>query len=102
MGLRIKNRRNVLRLSQEKLAEATCVTTSYIGQIERAERIPSLETLVNIAKSLRVSVDYFLQDTIAIESDKYIKQIGELLIDKSDKTKAAAIEIINALLMHID
>jgi transcriptional regulator with XRE-family HTH domain len=101
IGKRIRERRNALRLSQVKLAETAYVTTSYIGQIERAERIPSLETLVNISKALNVTVDYLLQDIIKMEEDMYSKQINELLLEKSETAKATAVDVIHAILMHV-
>ena len=102
MGIRIKERRNALRLSQEKLGEKTGVTTSYIGQIERAERVPSLETLINISVALKITVDFLLQDTIKIADDMYAKKISKLLINKTDKTKETALDVIRALLTHMD
>ena len=102
MGSRIKERRNAFRLSQEKLAEMVNVTTSYIGQIERAERIPSLETLVNISNALKVTVDFLLKDSISVEDDIHVKLITEMLLHKSSNAKATAVDVVQALLMHIE
>jgi len=102
MGKRIRERRNSLRLSQEKLAETASVTTSYIGQIERAERIPSLETLVNISNALGVTVDFLLKDCLFATDDMYVNRIVELLLGKSDKAKATAVDVVQALLIHVE
>ena len=42
---RIRYRRNELGFSQEQLAEYSDLHPSYIGQLERGEKTPSIETL---------------------------------------------------------
>jgi transcriptional regulator with XRE-family HTH domain len=54
VGEAIHIRRRRLRLSQEKLAEKADVHRNYIGEIERAEKKATLETLAKIAKALGV------------------------------------------------
>jgi transcriptional regulator with XRE-family HTH domain len=43
-------------LSQEQLAEKADLTRNYIGDIERAEKKITLETLARIAKALKCRV----------------------------------------------
>lgn len=43
-------------ISQEKLAEYANLHRTYIGALERAQKIPSLITIVKISKALEVSV----------------------------------------------
>ena len=102
LGKRIRDRRKSLKLSQEKLSEIADITTSYFGQIERAERIPSLETLVNISNALGVTVDFILADSIKVYDDVHVKQFSELVFNKSNKAKSTAIDIVQTLLLHID
>lgn len=64
LGQRIREERIKHRLTQEQLAEAAEVNESYIGQVERGEKNPSLETVVSIANSLGVTVDYLLQEEV--------------------------------------
>lgn len=56
MGASIRARREKFRLSQEQLAEKADVTRNYIGDIERAEKKVTLETLAKIAKALKCRV----------------------------------------------
>ena len=102
LGKRIRDRRKALKYSQEKLSEIADITTSYMGQIERAERIPSLETLVNISNALGVTVDFLLTDSIKIYDDVYVKQFSELVFNKSKKAKATAIDVVQALFLNIE
>lgn len=43
-------------ISQEKLAEYANLHRTYIGSIERAEKIPSLVTVVKISKALNINI----------------------------------------------
>ena len=54
IGKNIRKFREIKKLRQEDLAEKTDLTTNYIGMIERGEKIPSLETFINILNSLGV------------------------------------------------
>lgn len=56
-GARVRKLRNVLGLSQEKLAEKAGVHRTYIGMIERGEKNITLSNIEKIASALGVSVD---------------------------------------------
>ena len=51
-------------LSQEDVAKAAHISPSYYGNIERGMRIPSIDTLVQIANVLDVGTDYLLIDSV--------------------------------------
>jgi transcriptional regulator with XRE-family HTH domain len=56
LGESIRSRRKKARLSQEQLAEKADLTRNYIGDIERAEKKITLETLAKIAKALKCRI----------------------------------------------
>lgn len=56
LGINIKNRRNELGLSQQELADKVNLSLNFIGKIEVAFSKPSLNTVINIANALEVSV----------------------------------------------
>lgn len=62
--LRFANNMRLLReskgWSQEKLAEYSNLHRTYIGAIERAEKMPSLATVIKIAKALNVNVSQLI------------------------------------------
>lgn len=64
VGNRIRDERLRARLTQWQLAEKAGCNESYIGQIERGAKNPSLEIIVNIANALNITVDYLLSDNI--------------------------------------
>ena len=53
----IRKARETAGLTQEKLAELVGISTAYYSQIELGNKSPSLETLINIADAMHVSVD---------------------------------------------
>lgn len=52
----IRKQRELLGVSQEKIALTAGLNRAYIGYIERGERKPSVETLEKIAKALKVKL----------------------------------------------
>lgn len=102
LGKNIREQRKEKKYTLEQLAEKLDVSTTFIGQIERAKGIPSLETLVKIANVLEVSVDgllfgdlnsrsgsnYFVQEVLAL-TESYTSTERDLLLKN--------IEIINEL-----
>ena len=66
LGRRIHDLRVARKIKQEKLAEIVDKSTEHISFIERGERSPSLELLIDISNALQVSVSYLLD----IEADK--------------------------------
>ena len=56
MGESIRTQRKRARLSQERLAEKCDLTRNYIGQVERAEKKITLETLWKVAAALKLRV----------------------------------------------
>ena len=74
----------------------------FIGQIERAKGIPSLETLVKIANVLETSTDSLLFGDLNTESGKefFIKKNEDLTKNYTSKEKEILIkniELINEL-----
>ena len=60
LGQNLRNSRKEQKLSQEKLAEAVGLSANYIGLIERGEKQPALDTLVDILNALNISADLAL------------------------------------------
>ncbi len=91
-----------MNLTQESLSESIDISTSYMGQIERGERSPTLETLVKITNRLSVTIDYLLQDSIDLESINTINQFAQLIDGRSTKQVLMALDLIKVLFSHLD
>lgn len=61
-GLRLRAIRTAKGLSQERLGEATGLSTNYIGEMERGLKAPGLGVLVRLARALDVSLHELLID----------------------------------------
>ena len=66
-GLRVRTLRRQLKLTQEELAEKVGISASFLGHIERGTRVASLETLVALCITLRVTPQYLLQSSLGNE-----------------------------------
>lgn len=57
---RARQRREDMKLSQGELARLVGVSASFIGHIERAEKVPSLDTIARLSAALNVSLDWLV------------------------------------------
>lgn len=100
IGKNIRKFREIKKLRQEDLAEKTDLTINYIGMIERGEKIPSLETFINILNSLGVSADMVLSDVL----DNGYKVKDSLLNEKLEKlvpeNRNRIYEVIDTMMKH--
>lgn len=56
LGKNIKKRRKELHLTQQQLADCLNISLNFMGKIEVAFSKPSLDTLIDIAQKLEISV----------------------------------------------
>ena len=57
IGARVRDMRRERGMTQAELARATGVTGSFIGHIERGEKVASLETMAKLSRALGTSLD---------------------------------------------
>ncbi len=95
LGRRVRKQRKIRGWTQEMLAEKIGVSTSFIGHVERGTRKASLETLVALANTLEISVDYLLAASLE----------GEPLVPKDlnmrDNQRLAMQEIMATIQTHL-
>jgi transcriptional regulator with XRE-family HTH domain len=61
IGDAIRLHRSKANLTQEKLAELVALNPKYIGEVERGEKIISIEALLRIAKAVKTPVHEFFR-----------------------------------------
>lgn len=59
-GNRIRQLRQALGYTQDRLASLVCIDRVQLARIESGKRRPSIETIVILAEVLHVSADYLL------------------------------------------
>lgn len=102
LGKRIREERLKLNLTQEQLAEMIDVSDTYIGQIERAERSLSLETLIKLSLKLGVTVDYLLHDLYKIDDNHFFETLKQILSERSPKEKQMVLDLLKIMFAHLD
>ncbi len=99
LGQQIRKHRKSKKYTLEQLAEILDVSTTFIGQIERAKGIPSLETLVKIANALDVSIDSLVFNNLTGKSGNsyFLNTVSALTEDFSTTEKDLLIKHIEIL-----
>lgn len=83
IGARVRFYRSQSNLSQEELAELSKLSRVHISCIERGEKIPSLEAIINIANGLNISSDELLVGNLLVTATNYDPHGFEILYDCS-------------------
>ena len=98
IGKRIREKRLSRSWSQEELAEKLNLSVTYVGMIERGEKLPRLETFIKIINVLGASADEVLVDVInegyKLRLSRYADQISQL----DEKERRRIYGIIDAFL----
>lgn len=98
LGERIRKERLSLGITQEVLSEKAGISVSFLGQIERGERKPSLETVINIANSLQVTVDFLLTDSYQAAPRSLADELAFLVRETPEKDIKTVIEVTKTIL----
>ena len=64
-GATLRSIRRSRRLSQESLAELAGITADYVGFVERGENVPTVVTVLRLARALGVGAAALLADVDA-------------------------------------
>lgn len=84
LGPRIAALRRAAGLSQGELAERLQVSTSAVGMYEQGRREPSVETLVALARTFGVTVDYLLTGQASLQEQQAVASAMELVLSDAD------------------
>ena len=101
MGERIRRARESEHLTQEQLAEVCSLSAAHMGHIERGTRKPSLETIFRVAKSLHISMDFLLTDSLTPD-DTLLSNVNALLKSKDKLKPKTIVATIRAIADKID
>lgn len=64
MGLRIKQTRKALKLTQEEMAEQLDISVKHFSEVERGLAGLSIENLIKLSNILGVSIDYIVKGEV--------------------------------------
>ena len=87
LGRRIKQLRAKLGLTQDLLAERVQISPKYLSNIERGKENPTLDTLMRLARSLKVEPwEVFLFDAVLVDT-KEVRTKIERLLDQTNNNE---------------
>ncbi len=98
IGVRMKSLRRGRGLTQERVAERTGLSVNYLSRIERGLENPTLDTLLGLAKALKVEpLDLF---TFEHEADprRLRQSLVRLVSEAKDDQISQAAKVLRALL----
>jgi len=102
IGQNIRRVRTEKRWNQAELAERAGLSENYIGNIERGEKLPSLETFIVLVNALGTSADILLADVLdtgyQVKNTLYAEKLAAL----PQQERARIYDVIDTLLRHAD
>jgi transcriptional regulator with XRE-family HTH domain len=98
-GRKVRAVREAARLSRELAAEKAGITASYLGEVERGEKWPSLEILAAIALALSVPLTVLFEFE-AQETDPatLLQKLHRIVENRSADQQQQALRVLKALL----
>lgn len=96
---RVRRLRKNAKLSLEKAAERGDITANFWGDVERGKKVPSLDTIVAMAKGLSLSPRILL--SLDREEDKReLRKRIESLLDRSSPQQLELIQRVVSVLVE--
>jgi len=100
IGKQIRDYRLKKNLRQEDLAEKVNVSPNYIGMIERDEKIPALDTFVDILNVLDASADIVLSNVLKNGYKTKNSVLDEKLSNLTEEERNKIYNVIDTLIKN--
>ena len=97
MGERIRNRRQTLRWSQEKLAEMADVSLNTVSRIEGGQSDMSIEVFRRLAQSLGMSASELVGDMEVMVKDGDMQRMSVRMRRLQQKDREVVFRTVDAL-----
>ncbi len=99
IGKNIRKRRDMLGITQEALAETVKISTSYMGAVERGEKIPKLKIFIRIANALDISANVLLADVLKVGNDIIASSLSEQLSQLPQKEQRRILNVVQTMIL---
>lgn len=100
-GMRLRAARKARGLNIEQLAEKAGISGNYLGEIERGNKLPSLDTFMRLVNELDVSADYLLKDDLKKEYYDLDPELGNRLSELEPMQRKGVMLLLEDLLDHL-
>ena len=102
IGEKITYLRTAADISQEQLAEKVDVNTTYISDIERGAKFPSLTLFIKIVDALGISSDFILRGEIEAGKNCVYDDITKKLEKLTPKQRLGVANLIDAYIKNLE
>lgn len=96
LGAAIRRKRIERGWKIATLADKAGITEDFVGKIERATDIPSLQTVVAIANALEVGVDSLLRDDLVVVDASLCDELNSLVENMNPKKKKLFLQFMRS------
>ena len=100
LGKRIKSLRKEAGMSQEELAFKASISPAHLGQIERALKNPTLDTIDSIAKALEIPLSQLFDGAgnfVVTDTSQYENKLNAYLTGMSDAQQKDILKVIKII-----
>ncbi|GKH47814.1 helix-turn-helix domain-containing protein [Anaerotruncus massiliensis (ex Togo et al. 2019)] len=101
MGKKLKSYRAKCGWSLKECSERIGISTRYLADIERGDKVPKLETFLLILNTLNASADDVLQDSLVVgyeaKSNDMIRKLNALDVTK----RKQALDIFDSVISSL-
>lgn len=94
LGIRIRQRRKSLKITQEELAERMNISVSYLSLLENGKKKPSLSCLMQLCQELNTTMDFLLLGTPSPNTHSPDIELHTLLADYPQQFQALLIDFL--------
>lgn len=101
IGIRVKQRREALGLTQEEFAEKIGVVAHYVSMIERGESFPRYEVLIALLNGLEAPSDFIFQDVLTATAQYKSSQLWEKIRDLPEEKKQNILIVVESLIQTL-
>lgn len=98
IGKRLKQRREELGLTQDKLAERTGFTTNYISTLERGQSFPRCEKLITLLNALETSPEIIFCDVVTFANTAKTSQLSEELASLPPDAQKRILRVVELMI----
>jgi transcriptional regulator with XRE-family HTH domain len=98
LGARLRAQREALGYTQAKLAEKAGVTPNYIGVLEHGAKLPSIDTLVKLAKALEMSPAQLFGDMMP--EDQWLDDVKAVASTVPESRREMALAVLKTIATH--
>lgn len=97
LGKRIRSLRVGLGISQEELAFKAGINSAHLGQIERAVKNPTVDTVDKIAAALHVSISSLFESEPAAIGSTESETVNKILAQLSSMTDSRQKDVLKVI-----